>query len=59
MLIAIAVLVGLALVAFAVDYGTGRIVKEVQKIVLLLARDVNERSEDRLTRLDHDLSDTH
>lgn len=51
--LAVAVLLGLVLIAFAVDYGIGLLVLEARKIVLLLSRDVQERSEERLVHVDH------
>lgn len=54
MMIALAVFVGLCVIAFAVDYGTGRIVQQMEKVVLLLSRDVQERSEERIVRIERE-----
>lgn len=51
LMLALAVLVGLVVVGLIVDYRLTQLAQYAEKIVLLLARDVEERSEERISRL--------
>lgn len=53
--IALAVLVGFGILVLVLDLRLTQFVREIGRIRVLLARDIEERSEERVTRLEHEI----